>query len=92
MSAYGMLRGLTTKTLWKMANKLPPTERPPAKKGTRLPPLELTDEQIVEARRLHEKDGVTKDELVDRFCCSEKFMGKVLAYEVRRKLFPPLRG
>lgn len=67
--------------------------QPKPKKVPRKAPgivLTLTDEQIVEARRLHDR-GANAAKIAEQFGCSQSFMMRVLDYKVRPKLFPPIR-
>lgn len=89
-SAAVVMPGMMNATLYRAAMIASPPS-PPKRAEPRIPgkPLPLTDEQIVEARRAHEREGATAIELAEHYDVDIKFMQRVLAYEVRVKLVPP---
>ncbi|MDP2761591.1 MAG: hypothetical protein Q8O64_14585 [Sideroxyarcus sp.] len=47
----------------------------------------LTDEQIIQARKLHELKGIKRKPLAELFGVEPGFMGKILQYHIRGRLF-----
>lgn len=77
-------------SLYRLAKTLPPNERPPKPPekvigGTK---LALDDAQILEARRLHEREHVDCNSLARQFNVSFNFMRRILDYELRVRLVP----
>jgi hypothetical protein len=88
-----MTAGLMGTTLWRMALKLPPTERvAPKKDGKAITAaavsaankkLDLTDEQVVECRRVYEAKEQTCRELADAHGVTYDRMYRILDYATR---------
>lgn len=91
--AFSGTQGLFSTTLWVMANKLPPTDRvkpkPDAKKvraaatSAKNKKLDLSDEQVIEARRQHEEDGRSTRELAAQYGVPVSRMRQILEYQTR---------
>jgi len=52
------------------------------------PPCKLTDEQVIEARTLHEQQGWTIPQIADKYKLRLQYVRAMLNYEVRSKLIP----
>jgi hypothetical protein len=92
MRSGSMTSGLFGTTLWRMAQKLQPTERVKPKDGKAIraaaasaasKKLDLSDEQVIEARRAFEAKEKTCRELADSHGVSYARMYKILDYSTR---------
>ena len=76
-----------TRALAKIANEpTPRAPKPAPKKPCR--PLLLTDDQVREARRLHEFKNVSAREIELKFGLSKQYVQSLLSYQTRSKIFP----
>jgi hypothetical protein len=86
MHSESMTAGLMGTTLWRMAQKLPPTERIAPKEHKRSGPkhkADLTDAQVAEARALYESGAKKPKELADAFGVPFARMWAIVTYQTR---------
>lgn len=70
--------------LWRVAHKIAEPPRPP-KAGRRKGLCKVTDEQVREMRRLHEREHVTAAQLAVRYGLAELYVKDLINYRVRLK-------